>query len=130
LQINRLNEITYLLVRQEPAAITKALEKAGVEFTNGKRPEVRLKAPRAKRTQHRKNENLRPRLIAGGAGKLGRGLAQPSDDPTLRLPDVILAFSEWQLKQASNLARMEASCRGRRGSRVGTRIGTQLRDKG
>jgi hypothetical protein len=72
-------------------------------------------APRAKRTQHRQNENLRPRLIAGGAGKLGRGLAQPSDNPTLRLPDVILAFSEWQLKQASHLARMEVSSRGRRG---------------
>ena len=26
-------------------------------------------------------ESLRPRLIAGGAGKLGRGLAQPSDTP-------------------------------------------------
>ena len=49
--------------------------------SNGKRPGVRLQAPRAKRTQHRKNENLRPRLIAGGAGKLGRGLAQPSDTP-------------------------------------------------
>ena len=71
--------------------------------------------PRAKRTQHRKNENLRPRLIAGGAGKLGRGLAQPSDNPILRLPDVILAFNEWQLKQASNLARMEASTQDRRG---------------
>ena len=46
-------------------------------------------APRAKR----------PRLIAGGAGTLGQGLAQPSNNPTLRLPDVILAFNEWQLKQ-------------------------------
>ena len=67
--------------------------------SNGKRPGVRLQAPRAKRTHHRRNENLRPRLVAGGAGKLGRGLAQPSDNPTLRLPDVILAFNEWQLKQ-------------------------------
>jgi len=46
-------------------------KKAGVEFTNGKRP-VRLRRPRAKRTQHRRNESLRPRLIAGVQGRWAR----------------------------------------------------------
>ena len=44
------------------------------------------------RTQHRM-KGLRPRLIAGVQGS-GRGLAQPSDNPTLRLPGATLTFNE------------------------------------
>ena len=43
------------------------------------------------------------RICGPGSGKLGRGLAQPSDNRTLRLPDVILAFNEWQLKAGVEL---------------------------
>src|SRR5262245_61654858 len=47
-----------------------------------------------------------------GAGKLGRSLAQPRDNPTPRLPKTILAFNEWQLKQASSLAKPDEGLRG------------------
>ena len=62
------------------------MEAAGVEFIN--RRGVKLLG------WQEDQQSLRPRLIAGGAGKTGRGLAQPSDNPTLRLPGATLTFNE------------------------------------
>jgi hypothetical protein len=51
------------------------------------------------RVHENKDEICGPGSLLGVQGRLGRGLAQPSDNPTLRLPGAILAFNAGGTKE-------------------------------
>jgi hypothetical protein len=60
-----------------PVRISNVVDTQGRRASSWEPPSIGSPA----QTLHRKNESLRPRLIAGVQGRLDRGLAQPSDTP-------------------------------------------------